>query len=183
MSRRPDDFLVRFWSKVKPEPTSGCEIWIGGVTASGYGQFAARPMTMMRAHRIAYELTRGPIPHGLVLDHICRNTLCVNPRHLRAVTQRENVLSGSGLSAQNARRTHCVRGHEFTPENTDTQHGRKRRCRACGRDKARAATATRKAIGRCKRGHLMVGENMYAYHGRRCCRACRGVAVDVPRIA
>jgi hypothetical protein len=84
---------------------------------------------MVLAHRMAYELARDPIPAGLVIDHLCRNKRCVNPSHLEAVEQRVNLLRGETNSAK----THCINGHEFTPDNTYMWQG-KRSCRACRRD-------------------------------------------------
>jgi hypothetical protein len=69
------------------------------------------------AHRLSYETFVGPIPIDKQLDHLCRNRLCVNPCHLEPVTQRENILRGEGVPAQNARKTHCKNGHELSPEN------------------------------------------------------------------
>ncbi len=88
---------------------------------------------MVYAHRAAYELYVGPIPEGLTIDHLCRNTLCVNPAHLEAVTMRENILRGTGPSAQAARKTHCLRGHPFDDGNTLFRATGKRVCRACQR--------------------------------------------------
>ena len=80
--------LERFWMKV--QKGAGCWQWIGGAS-EGYGQFTdnGRGKTHV-AHRLSYELTVGPIPDGMQLDHQCRNTLCVNPAHLRPVTNKEN---------------------------------------------------------------------------------------------
>jgi len=80
-----------------------------------------------RVHRLAYELLVGPIPEGLVLDHTCRVTRCVNPAHLEPVTFKENVLRGDSMSARWARRTHCDAGHDLAE---DRAAGRKR-CRLC----------------------------------------------------
>jgi hypothetical protein len=80
---------------------------------------------------VAYELAIGPIPEGLTIDHLCRNRGCVNPAHLEAVTNRTNLLRGDGIAALNARKTHCKRGHEFTPENTYVWREGTRACRAC----------------------------------------------------
>lgn len=70
-----------------------CWEWTASLTTTGYGQFsvggrAGRPHG---AHRVSYELTNGPIPAGLDIDHICHNTICVNPAHLRAVTHQKNM--------------------------------------------------------------------------------------------
>ncbi|MGO3650436.1 HNH endonuclease signature motif containing protein [Agrococcus casei] len=87
---------------------------------------------MLPAHRFAYADSRGAIPEGLEIDHLCRNRSCVNPKHLEAVSKRENLARGYAVPAINARKTHCKRGHEFTAENT-YRWGSSRICRACKR--------------------------------------------------
>lgn len=90
---------------------------------------------------MSHELHKGPIPEGLVIDHLCRNRGCVNPDHLEAVTQRENILRGEGLAAANARKTHCPKGHPYSGENLYVvpSSGR-RQCRICA-DARRALSA------------------------------------------
>lgn len=129
----------RFWAKVDkngpvPEyaPHLGpCWPWTAGGDGNGYGYFRVGAKRVL-AHRFVYELLVGPIPEGLQIDHLCRVRACCNPDHLEAVTQRENLLRGAGHPAVNAAKTHCVNGHEFTPENTYVWHGG-RHCRACRR--------------------------------------------------
>lgn len=127
----------RFRPKVELQP-DGCKIWTAALNPGGYGVFGVGGKTVY-AHRWAYEHEVGPIPDGLTLDHLCRNRACVEVTHLEPVTRGKNVLRGVGLAAQNARKTHCLRGHEFTPENTYTRLGGKRQCRQCrrARDAAR----------------------------------------------
>ena len=113
------------------DPDSGCWIWQGTKTPRGYGT-CQRNGKGVYAHRLYWEQANGPIPDGLTIDHLCNNPSCVNPDHIALATQYDNMMRGSGPSAVNARKTHCVRGHEFTPDNTYISKTGKRRCRACG---------------------------------------------------
>lgn len=114
----------RFWFNV--DKSGDCWEWTAGHSGNGYAQFQVgeRPHP---AHRIAYLLLIGPIPDGLVLDHLCRNINCVNPAHLEPVTRVENIQRGENHWRN---KTHCPQGHEYTPENTYVYRGR-RQCRTC----------------------------------------------------
>ena len=81
----PEDILKRYIVD-----KNGCWIYTGGVNSTGYGVFYMRQASYM-AHRVSYELHNGNIENGLVLDHLCRVRNCINPKHLEAVTQAENV--------------------------------------------------------------------------------------------
>lgn len=86
-----------FLSKIKVD-ASGCWIWGGCIgKRDGYARFT-RPGLSRLAHRAGYQIFRGGIPAGMVLDHVCRVRSCVNPDHLRVVTNRENVLAEGSLS-------------------------------------------------------------------------------------
>lgn len=74
----------RFWNKVNR--TEGCWLWTGYV--STYGHFGMGGRTV-DAHRVAYELTYGPIPPGAEIDHRCFNKVCVRPDHLRLATSKQ----------------------------------------------------------------------------------------------
>jgi hypothetical protein len=86
--------MVRFWNKVSiPANTKECWTWKASHFKNGYGCFRLRNHAV-KAYRISYENAVGPIPPGYTVDHLCRNKSCLNPAHLEAVSQRENVLRG-----------------------------------------------------------------------------------------
>lgn len=113
--RKP--LLPRVWAKTKVDPETGCWTYTGSRLPEGYGRIGYRGKPWL-VHRAVYTEVVGPIPDGFQIDHLCRNTSCCNPAHLEAVTQRENILRGNGITAQCAAKTHCPHGHEDTPENT-----------------------------------------------------------------
>lgn len=123
--RTPEQRLIERRS-VAP---TGCWEWSGYHAKTGYGTmaFGGKPEYV---HRVSWEVFRGPIPIGLQIDHLCRNRSCFNPDHLEPVPQAENIRRGEGVSGINARKTHCQKGHEFTPENTYLSRGF-RSCRTC----------------------------------------------------
>lgn len=121
---------------IQPEPMSGCWLWEGTVSRTGYAMTSGRKGSNL-VHRVMYEQRYGPIPVGLTLDHLCRVRSCVNPDHLEAVTMRENCLRGVGITARQARQTHCKQGHELTPSNIYPNR-KGRFCIRCARDRAAA---------------------------------------------
>ncbi|MEU9310909.1 HNH endonuclease signature motif containing protein [Streptomyces sp. NPDC048256] len=125
---------------MKIDKTAHCWNWTGSTTDEGYGYFNIGD-EKFRAHRWVFSLIVGPIPEGLVLDHLCRNRTCVRPSHLEPVTNRENILRGVGPSAVNAAKVRCLNGHEYTLSNTYVRAPGSRTCRACARDRARVANA------------------------------------------
>lgn len=138
---RPTDAKARFALMVIKNP-DGCWVWQGATDGRhryGSFQFEGR---VARAHRVSFEWAKGPIPEGLVLDHLCRTTLCVNPDHLEAVTQYANVLRGDGWGGVNSRKTHCPQGHPYDESNTYVQPSTGGRvCRTC--DRARKRTSAK----------------------------------------
>ena len=76
--------------KYYADPNSGCWIWLGRCNEKDYAYIGKGT----RAARLFYENAKGPIPHGLTVDHLCRIRCCVNPYHLELVTQTENRRRG-----------------------------------------------------------------------------------------
>lgn len=165
----------RFWAKVDKTDPSGCWLWTAGTFRNGYGQFMTVKPRKVSAHRYAYEQLVGPIPEGLVLDHLCRVPACVNPAHLEPVTPAENTRRGIAPKILNSRESTCMAGHERTPENlyvhpTSGQQD----CRACARERDRKRLAQMRAnfaAGLIERPHGT--RNTYDKFGCRCepCKA------------
>ena len=135
----------RFLSKIGPhDDEHECWLWLGSLDRDGYGSFWLSQRTL-RAHRVAYAMSNGPIPDGLVIDHLCKVRSCVNPGHMRTCTNGENVLAENSQSfqAKNSRKTHCPKGHPYFGDNLYTQTSGRlhRHCRACRRERTRARRA------------------------------------------
>lgn len=114
-----------------PEPNSGCRLWVGSRNEFGYGVFRIDKGKNVRAHRFSYERSKGGIPEGFEIDHLCRNKSCVNPSHLEAVSPQENRRreNRDKVDSNTIKACHCaVCGAEIQRKyrpNSDTK------CRKC----------------------------------------------------
>ena len=123
--------LKRFFDKISVNRKTECWEWTASLSC-GYGQISINTIPR-RAHRISYEIFVGEIPRHLVIDHLCRNKKCVNPKHLELVTMRENVMRGIGPTAINKAKTVCLRGHLLSGDNLYVRPNGNRECRTCVR--------------------------------------------------
>ena len=152
MSRKieGDNETTRFYRLAGPRPADPdeCWIWPAWTSRDGYGKMKADAPgrtggpTSKMAHRASYEIHVGPIPEGLSLDHVCRNSRCVNPRHLEPVTASDNM--------RRIDPDKCRAGHPRTPENTRITKDGHRVCRVCHRGWQRKhleKKAAREALG------------------------------------
>jgi hypothetical protein len=186
-ARQP--LLPRLWARTTIDPETGCYRWTGG-TQNGpgsYGQITYNGRTRP-VHVAAFEeLTGQQVAVGHHVDHVaergCRYRDCWNVAHLEVVTPRVNTLRGTSPAALNAVKTHCPKGHEYSPENTRVRDG-SRYCRACGRERAKEQyrlkqAAAGKTVGppmqektHCVNGHEFDEQNTQWDRGKRRCRAC-----------
>lgn len=126
----------RLYRRVQPH--GECLEFPGGHTRAGYGTLGVQGRTVY-AHRLAYELERGPIPKGVHIDHLCRNPACVRLDHLEVVSCRTNVLRGK----RGILKTHCSQGHPWIPQNIYSHRGR-RSCLICRNERNAAWNAAHK---------------------------------------
>ena len=140
----------RLWSKVDIRGPNECWLWTGYVGPGGYGRYKVNGVTT-QAHRIAFELANGHEPYPFAL-HRCDVRLCCNPAHLwegdHKANVRDMVAKRRGQNqhtlGKHVPRTHCVHGHEYTPDNTAIWGG-VRYCRTCAKVRDQQKHLRRKA--------------------------------------
>jgi hypothetical protein len=149
------ELLDRLAANSQEDPETGCVVWQLALTKAGYARIEMAPeKRKVFVHRIVYELNVGPIPEGMVIDHLCRNRACINYEHLEVVTIRENTLRGEGASAENAKKIECRNGHEFTDDNIQWvkgKYGPERRCKECTREVRRRGKEKKKGKERAEK--------------------------------
>lgn len=139
----------RFFSKI--EKTQTCWIWLGYKERDGYGRISINDRPVF-VHRLSFFIHSGRWPKSkMVIDHICGVRNCVNPLHIREVTQMQNCHENSLSSCYfNKLKTHCSKGHEFTKENTKIKKTRNNRnmrvCKQCARDYQKAKYNRKKEL-------------------------------------
>lgn len=129
-----DNIKKRLLKKISLDEQSDCWNYTGAIHRGGYGHIGYKSARHMLAHRVSYNVFVGIIPDKMVLDHLCRNRKCVNPKHLEPVTQRQNLLRGEGIQAINAKKTKCLNGHDF---DILFKYGNSRGCTKCNSDRNR----------------------------------------------
>jgi len=123
--------MERFWNKV--DKNGSCWIWTGCKNPMGYGRIRYGKRYKF-AHRVIYAFMNGTIPDGKMICHICDNPSCVNPAHLFAGTQFDNMRDCVERNRNfNTKKTHCKKGHPFNKENTKVTKTGSRMCIACDR--------------------------------------------------
>jgi hypothetical protein len=135
---------IRLLEKCAVDPKTGCWEWMRA-KINGYGVLSVKSRAI-KAHRIAWELFRGPIPAGMLVCHTCDNRACINPAHLYVGTYTNNnhdIIERRGH--HNSNKTHCKHGHEFNEENT-RRSPRGRHCIACTRNYERGYKRARRSI-------------------------------------
>jgi hypothetical protein len=136
MVTRGSPSYERFVQMVLCHDTDACLIWGRAKHKDDYGFVRTPSGRSELAHRVAWRIAQGhEIPEGMVLDHLCRNTRCVNPTHLEPVTSRENTLRGNSPNVRTRQKQECKRGHPYTGDNIrlalEGKRGVRRMCRKC----------------------------------------------------
>lgn len=171
--------VARFFAKAEEDTATGCWNWTALKDKKGYGRFEYATKDQRLAYAVSYGLLISEVPVGLQLDHLCRNTSCVNPYHLEPVTGAVNMARAAAV------KTACPSGHPYSDENTYLSPKGARVCRTCRAKSQRADKERRKVERRargplprqrpaeCKHGHPFDEVNTYVYNDVFHCRACR----------
>lgn len=171
---------------------SGCWEWNREKAPNNYGKYRVMGETL--AHRVSYIIHNEESIQDMCVMHSCDNPCCVNPEHLSLGSRDDNNKDRAAKKRNNHRndgKTHCIRGHEFTEENTFIRKGGDRLCKACNNLRATSKYRNnRKSKGKkvgpknkdkthCKRGHEFTEENtMITSQKVRQCRICTKIRRD-----
>jgi|SRR5579864_5475825 len=183
--------LVTFVSKIDFEGPNGCWLWKGFRNPDGYGSFY-HDGGNVPAHRLCYKVFVGNLPDSLHAHHVtedpvcCVGAACINPWHIEPVTPilHAKERTPKNITARNAQKTHCPRGHKLTRYVYPSGRVR-RKCQTCIADAIRAKRARFRAANpllpktHCKRGHEYTPENTYIDRkGKRSCKRCRSLRMQ-----
>jgi hypothetical protein len=145
-ARQRQTLRGRLLSRLIIDP-SGCLLWAGALDRDGYGKISVDGSPRL-VHRVMWEMSEGPIPPGLTIDHVkdrgCTHKNCASIAHLEPVTHQVNMLRGNTVAALHAAQTACDSGHEFDLLNTYFDSRGRRHCRECSRQGKRRRYAERK---------------------------------------
>lgn len=147
--------IERLMRKIELVPFTTCWIWTGACFSNGYGNVKVPNQRKNQvAHRAVYEEIKGPVDKSLVLDHLCKNKFCVNPDHLEAVSQKENLDRAGTIDKLRkaakirGQKLNCKRGHELSGANLYIQSNGGRRCLACSKITNKANIDAKKSVAK-----------------------------------
>lgn len=157
-----------------PEPNTGCWLWLGETKGGGYPVIRERKT---RKHvlvtRIILAMREGPLPSNIFACHKCDNPPCINPEHLFAGTNQDNVIDSVKKRRHwQSKKTECVNGHPYVSQNVRIDLHGKRVCLACKEQRALKAKTSSRGTGICAKGHAVTGENVNVSCGIKRCLAC-----------
>jgi hypothetical protein len=133
-----EGLIARFWAKVDKRGPDECWPWIGAKNPFGYGKISnGKRGVQAKAHRVAYEIAVGLPPGDLVVRHKCDNPPCVNPSHLEAGTQADNVHDMVSRGRHYRKKT-CAKGHPLNSTRVRKNGSTYRYCDPCTKERLRA---------------------------------------------
>lgn len=130
----PENMLAKITATECPQAglEGMCWTWTGALNSRGYGCVGVNQKSQL-THRVSYELHIGPIPDGLQIDHLCRNTRCCNPHHLEAVTGLVNIRRAFAATKDRCKHSHPLAGPNLRIKSKGAA-GKQRQCRVCEMD-------------------------------------------------